>query len=76
MNGKKIVELAEKLGLCTIIEDAGYEDDALWFDANLIEFANEIARIEREECAKICEEHTCIAYNQQGSFAAAIRNKA
>ena len=55
MNVKTIVEVAERLGLCTIVADAGYENDALWFDSNLTEFANEIARIEREECAKICE---------------------
>ena len=52
MTEQKIVELAEKHGLCTIIPDAGYTHDALWFDANLIEFATAVAAAEREACAK------------------------
>ena len=82
MNVKTIVEVAERLGLCTIVADAGYENDALWFDSNLTEFANEIARIEREECAKIAQETICDTHiptgiNIYGTRAAkAIRSKA
>ena len=57
MSEQEIVELAEKHGLCTIIPDAGYPHDALWFDANLIEFATAVAAAEREACAKVCDEH-------------------
>ncbi len=50
LSEKDIVNIAEEHGLCTCVPDAGYEHDALWFDANLIGFAKAV--IEAYENAK------------------------
>lgn len=55
MTEQEIVALAEEHGLCTIVPDAGYQHDALWFDANLIEFAKAVEKAEHAACVKACE---------------------
>lgn len=68
MTPQEIVKLAEDKGFCVLIPDAGYDYDALWFDANLIEFANAIAAAEREACAKVCEDGVASAQDWDSSY--------
>jgi hypothetical protein len=45
-------------------------------DRKIIAFASTIAALEREECAKVCEDILAYdSYDASLSFAAAIRNK-
>lgn len=42
LSDAEIVEIAEECGLCTLVHDAGYYLDALWFDGELLTFARAI----------------------------------
>lgn len=42
MTDDEIVAIAEAHGLCTIVRDAGYPLNALWFDGDCIPFARAI----------------------------------
>ena len=39
---QEIVSIAERCGLLTFVTDAGYKNDALWFDADCTDFARAI----------------------------------
>ena len=39
---QEIVSIAERCGLLTFVSDAGYGNDALWFDADCTDFARAI----------------------------------
>jgi len=54
MEDSEIVKIAAEHRLCTIVPDAGYKHDALWFDANLIEFSRAIELAVREEVKSAC----------------------
>lgn len=42
LTDEEIVKIGESLGMCTIVSDAGYENDALWFDCDGLNFARAV----------------------------------
>lgn len=42
LTDSEIVAIAEECGLCTLVPEAGYYCDALWFDGELFTFAKAI----------------------------------
>lgn len=69
MNKDKILEIAQGMP-CLFNHIESY---AAWHWDEVVQFANEIAKLEREECAKICDE---LMTRNGSDYAQAIRSKA
>ena len=82
MTKDEIIKLAKNAGLVEWLPNSTFSDGIWWIDAHevgseLLEFASLVAELEREKCARVCEElETCSDAEFYGhEFSAAIRER-